>query len=134
MKRYLLVLLVFLFGSAMAEDPTPLPEANQSTIGYASIEAALAALRADPAVVERDQQGWLIFDDRPHYTLWSFSPQGHPAYPSVVKREIVRKDGSLYVAMNVKCEASKSACDQLVRDFQQLNEQMIRAVQANGAK
>ena len=134
MKRLLPIFFALSVGSAIAGDPTPLPETDHSTIGYDSVEAALTALRADPAVVEHNQDGWLIFADRPHYTIWSFSPQGHPSYPSAVKRQIVRKGDSLYVNMSIKCGASKAACDQLVEDFQHLNDQMTKSVQANQAK
>jgi hypothetical protein len=134
MNRSLCLLLIPFVGSAIAGDPPPLPEAGQNTTGYSSVEAALLALRSDPAVVEREQQGWLLFEDRPHFTFWSFAPKEHPAYPSAVKREIVKRDGGMYVTMSVQCGASKEACDQLVREFQQLNEQMSQAIRANKSK
>ncbi len=133
MTRNFLLLLALLANSALAADPPPLAEVKGNATGYSNVGEALAALRSDPDVVEREQQGWLLFKDRRNFTLWSFPPKGHPAYPSAVKRAIVKKDGAMYVNMNVQCGASKKACDQLVRDFQQLNEQMTQAIQAGKA-
>ncbi|MBN8728605.1 MAG: hypothetical protein J0H15_13010 [Xanthomonadales bacterium] len=133
MNRNLLLLLALFANSALAADPPPLAEVKGNTTGYSSVGEALAALRSDPDVVEREQQGWLLFEDRRSFTLWSFPPKSHSAYPSAVKRTVVKKDGGMYVNMSVQCGASKEACDQLVRDFQQLNEQMTREIQADKA-
>jgi hypothetical protein len=130
MKTHLTLFLAILVSHAVAGELPPLPEADGSTIGYRTAAEALASLRARPEVVENEQQGWLLFQDKSNNTLWSFAPKDHPAYPSAVKREIIEKDGKLYVNMRVHCEAGKKACDQLVRDFQELNEQMRQAMQS----
>ncbi len=63
-------------------------------------------------------------------TLWSFVPKDHPAYPAVVKRVMSQNGaGSWAVNMSVHCEAAKAACDQLVRDFDELNEQMRKDIE-----
>jgi len=62
-------------------------------------------------------------------TLWSFTPEGHPAYPAVVKRQMVEKDGAWYVNMNALCEATKAACDKLIEDFKVLNERMRQSIE-----
>ncbi len=106
---------------AVAEEP--LPETENSSIGYESVAEALAVLKAKPGTrVTEQPDGWtVIVDDR---AIWSFTPEGHPAYPSAVRREAVERDGRVMVQMSVLCQAAKAPCDQLVRDFQQLNEQI----------
>lgn len=99
----------------------PLPEASSPTTGYPSVAAALAGLHAKSGVVFREDHGWTIAEDEADMTVWSFAPVGDPAYPAVVKRHLHTKDGATYVDMSVHCEASKSACDNLVRSFNQLN-------------
>ena len=67
------------------------------------------------------ENGWLIATDEAAYTIWSFAPQGYPAYPAVVKRQVVPKGTGSVITMSVHCEASKSDCDDLVRTFSQMN-------------
>lgn len=129
MKRAVLIALAILTTHVVAGELPSIPEAAKSTIGFRSVAAALAALRAQH-VMERKQQGWTIFEDPAHRTIWSFAPKANPAYPSAVRREMTEKDGAWYVNMSVQCEASKKACDQLVRDFQQLNQKMRQAIQS----
>jgi hypothetical protein len=100
----------------------PLPEASGSTIGYPSVAAALKALRAQPNVVFRTEDGWIIATDEAAYTVWSFAPPNYPAYPAVVKRQVISETTGSSIQTDVKCEASKSACDDLVRTFSQINE------------
>jgi hypothetical protein len=102
----------------------PLPEANHSTIGYATVQHALTALRNKPGAQERQEQGWTIINDRENHVVWSFTPDTHPAHPAVAKRTIFKKDGAVWVDLNVHCEASKIQCDKFVRDFQTLNDRV----------
>ena len=102
----------------------PLPEAPSSTIGYPDVDTALAALHAKPGVVFHEQGGWLVADDDAEKTIWSFPPKGHPAWPSAVKRQLVSDSAGISVDMKVHCQASKTACDDLVRTFEKLNAQM----------
>lgn len=108
----------------------PLPEVKRSNIEYKSPAEALSALRLKPGVEISVQGGWTIAHEPALHTTWSFAPEKHASYPSVVKRAIVEKDGTVSVAMNVKCQASKDACDDLVRDFIRLNEQMRLSIQS----
>jgi hypothetical protein len=106
--------------------PDPLPEASSSTIGYSSVAGALDDLHKQPGVKFSTQDGWTLamVEGSDTVTLWSFAPPGHPAYPSAVKRQLVNEPGGVSIKMDVHCEASKSACDDLVRSFEQLNERM----------
>jgi len=102
----------------------PLPEIQGDAIGYPSVEAALAGLHAKPGVTFREEKGWTIAEDNREFTIWSFPPKGHPAYPSAVKRQFVSDANGTSLTMQVHCQASKEACDDLVRTFQKLNTQM----------
>jgi hypothetical protein len=107
-----------------------LPESPNASIGYASVAAALKALRSKRGVTFNTQNGWLIAEEQAALTFWSFAPKGDPAYPSAVKRALVTKDGITYIDMNIRCEATKVSCDRLVIEFERLNEQARKSLQA----
>jgi ribonuclease HI len=114
------VLTRFVCASANAQRH-PLPEATQLGTEYRSVAEALKALRTKPNVAISVQGDWTIVDEPANYTLWSFAPEGHASYPAVVKRKVVEKDGTVSIKTDVICEASKTACDALVREFMQMN-------------
>lgn len=115
--------------SAPSAPDQPLPEAKESMIGYPTVTAALAALHARAGVVFSVTDGWTVAHDEAARVVWSFPPPGHPAYPAAVKRSVVEKNGVVQLDMQVLCEASKAACDDLVRTFQKLNAQVSSARQ-----
>ena len=98
----------------------PLPE-SASSIEYESVADALTALRAKPGVVFTTENGWLVATDRAAYSIWSFAPKDYPAYPAVVKRWVIPQKVGSDIEMDVLCEASKEACDDLVRTFAKMN-------------
>jgi hypothetical protein len=106
-------------GSAFAQQG-----GSGSGIGYPSVAAALAAMKAKPGVAISSEGGWTVIVDRASMILWSFTPSGHPAHPSAVRRAIVQRGDGVFVDMSVKCESQKAACDQLVAEFNQLTEKM----------
>jgi hypothetical protein len=117
------------FTAAIAHADT-IPEASTSTIGYPTAEAALAALRAKPGVTFAAQDGWTIATDDADNAVWSFPPEHDPAYPAVVRRRMTPgAKGSLNVQMDVLCSASKTACDDLVRAFERMNEEVKAQLQ-----
>lgn len=68
--------------------------------------------------------GWTIFYDDESLVMWNFTPPNHPAHPAAVKRMLWEEHGELLQEMRVLCQAGKDACDELVADFQELNDQM----------
>lgn len=100
---------------------SPLPEATGPTIEYASVAAALEGLRTKPGVVFTVEKGWAIATDEAAYTIWSFAPPTYGAYPAVVKRQVISRGAGSEIVMDIHCEASKSACDDLNRTFSELN-------------
>jgi hypothetical protein len=121
MKRLVLALFVCISANAQV---SPLPETPDSGIEYKSVAEALESLRAKPNVEISVQGTWTIVEETANYTLWSFAPKGHAAYPAVVKRQVVQKDGMVSIKTGVICEATKTACDALVREFMQMNENL----------
>jgi hypothetical protein len=104
-------------------------EASSSTIGYPTVEAALKDLHSHPDVEFRVEHGWTTASDTSHNTVWSFPPVGDPAYPSAVRRMAVQDAKGVNLKMDVLCQASQSACDKLVQDFNALNERVRQSMQ-----
>lgn len=70
------------------------PVANagaESALGYPTVAAALADLHSKPDVKFSIQNGWTIAEDRANSNFWSFPPEGDPAYPSAVKRTLLKR-------------------------------------------
>jgi len=108
----------------------PLQEAGHPVIEFPTVAAALEALTHRAGAEVHSAQGWTIVEENGGLTLWSFVPKDHPAYRAVVKRVMSQNGaGSWAVNMSVHCEAAKAACDQLVRDFDELNEQMRKDIE-----
>lgn len=120
-KRLPLAISLAWFAVASAAGAQPIPEAPQSSIEYDSVEAAMNDLGARQGVERSTQNGWMIAADDSTKTVWSFAPPGHPAYPAVVKRQVVQNGADVEIAMAVRCEAAKPDCDDLVRTFAQMN-------------
>ncbi len=118
---------LFLLAVPAAAQHSALPEGTPTaSIGYPSVAAALAALQARSDVKVRAQDGWTVIEDGA--TLWSFTPPGHPAHPSVAKRALMEKDGSFHIDMKIFCQSTQGPCDQLAADFHKLNDQMRASI------
>jgi hypothetical protein len=107
---------------------------QSSSIGYPSVAEALAALRARTDVQITVQGSWTIVSDLANHTVWSFTPSGHPAHPSAVKRVSVKEGDSIGIQMSVLCQSTKEACDRLVAEFQALNERVRQSIQQNAPR
>lgn len=120
----ILGLLVAIAETVNADDPSP--------ITYPSVAATLEALQADPSATFEKQSGWTVVASRENENpvQWFFTPEEHPAHPSVVKRTVVEKDGVGYIDLVTLCQVPQSACDQLLDDFRQVGEQPARSVVA----
>lgn len=114
-----------------AKTDEPIKESTGTSIAYKNVDEARKALTGDPGnVVKKTDNGWLVVQQPKESAVWSFSPPGHPSYPSVVKRFPVERDGQVFLNMSVICQAKKAPCDDLVREFQQMNESMSKELQA----
>ena len=99
------------FGLARSADSPHEPEA--SSIGYASVQEALTALRAKSGVKFRTQNGMIIAEDLdgPNPAIWIFYPKTHPAYPTAIKRFITNTAAGAFTETRVRCEANQNVCD-----------------------
>jgi hypothetical protein len=122
---------VFLLGALAtgltmrAQEAGKVPESPCSTIGYTTVATALIAVRAISGIEIRTENGWLIATDSPMRTIWSFAPEGHPAYPTAVKRTVVPAQKGSVVDMQILCESDKVSCDNVVLQFQEINRRLF---------
>lgn len=124
MQTYkILLAIIFYLPMVNAQDATA-----PSPIGYETVEQAFKALQADPAAGMQEYEGWTMFSQKANgvYILWSFTPEFHPANPSVVRRKIVKKDGQVKISMDALCHSTKEYCDQLIEQFRQINERIVQ--------
>jgi hypothetical protein len=135
MKQYGWIsgLLLLLQSLAFAQDTVPPPPIEETPIGYATVQEAFEALVADPSAVQSEYEGWASFNQKVDgkYVIWSFTPEDHPVHPTAVRREIVNKDGEVLISMAVMCHSSRLDCDQLIEQFQQINENLKRKLASN---
>ena len=61
----------------------------------------------------------------------SVTREDHPVNPTAVRREIFNKDGEVSISMGVLCHSSRFACDQLIEQFQLINENLTRQLSGN---
>lgn len=120
-----LLVAVFVLDSACAQT-------SEGSIGYSTVAAALAALKARSDLNVSEQGGWTIVNDAANKTVWSFTPPGHPAHPTAVKRAVVEKGEAIHIDMSALCQAEKSACDRLMDEFRALNQRMAQSARPWG--
>lgn len=120
--------LLLLQSLAFAQDTVSPSFIGASAIGYAAVQEAFEALVADPSAAQSEYEGWTSFKGKVDgkYIIWSFTPEDHPVHPTAVRREIVNKDGEVLISMAVMCHSSRLDCDQLIEQFQQINEDLRR--------
>ena len=113
--------------SALAASAAEPPE-----IDYPSVGAVLEALRSDASAKFDHQAGWIVVStvERGNPVLWSFTPEGHPAHPSVVKRTALEQKGTGYVQLATLCEAPEPDCVRLLEDFKQINQRIAQSALA----
>lgn len=126
MYRSLLICMISLTVNTLA-----IAADKENDLGYrgqnndgTTVEETLESLKADSSMSVRMDRGWTIVTTESGQIIWSFTPETHPAHPSYVKREVVERDGRVYIQTGAKCGAEKSACDQLVQDFIDLNKRV----------
>lgn len=73
-----------------------------------------------------EYEGWTIFNQKGDgkYILWSFTPDDHPAHPSAIRREIVKKDDEILIRMDALCNSTQLDCDLLIDQFKKINERI----------
>jgi hypothetical protein len=133
MKRFVLSLVALaLAGSAYAQF-TPQAQARREarSLGYTHVADAFEAVPKLPGAKVSHQDGWTVVSvSKPEVAVWSFVPEGHEAYPAVVRRLVHKTDKGTFLEMKVLCEGKKDACQKLTAQFHQMTAQMQQAIQA----
>ena len=120
MKKFPLIFIILYIPAILAQVSEPSP------IGYDTVDEAFRALEADPTAGMKEYEGWVIFTqkDKGIYILWSFTPENHPAHPSAIRREVVKKGDEIFIKMDALCHSNKLDCDQLIKQFELINERI----------
>jgi hypothetical protein len=133
MKRFTFSLIAFALAASAHAQFTPQAQANREAraLGYTHVADALEAVPKLPGAKVSHPEGWTVVTvPKPELAVWSFVPEGHEAYPSVVRRLVRKGDKGTFIEMKVLCEAKKDACQKLTAQFQQMTAQMQQAMQA----
>lgn len=102
-------------------------QTSGSAIEFQTVAAARAALQAKPGVKQSSNDGWLIIEDTDG-SMWSFTPPGHFANPSVGRRTLLQRQGEFLVETQILCQAQKPQCDRLKADYELLDKRMSEAL------
>jgi hypothetical protein len=121
--------------SAQPQPAASAPTADAARLPFDSVAAALNDLQARDGngTIVTHADGWTIVNESLASAQWSFTPDGHYAHPSVVRRVIRRgPNGAVSVETASLCEAPKAECSKLLADFAALNERITQAVKSRG--
>ncbi len=126
LAKFLSATPLLLCASVFAQSATLTP-ANFEALGTASVAETLETLRKDSTRIFAEHSGWLVGEKRIEggSELWSFVPESHEAYPSAIQRLITDGEEGLQITMNIQCDASQQACDDLNTLFSVMNENLI---------
>jgi hypothetical protein len=133
MKRYGWLLILLIYQAPGFAQQAAAPEDSLKASDFATVQEAYDALIADPSATQSEVDGWTIFNQKAdgRYIIWSFTPIDHPVHPSAVRREVVKKDGEVYISMDALCQANRFDCDQLIEQFKQINQNLQRRLAAD---
>lgn len=125
---FFMVLISLTAVSTFAED-TELGYLGESEHAAKSVMEAFGTLQHNEDAVFRQEINGTTVSVPSENTYWFFTDAVHPAHPAYVKREIVEKDGSVYMTMDVKCGSSKVICDEFVYGFLEQANQLRNELQ-----
>ncbi len=132
-KRLLASSMLAAVSSAVMGQAPSVVTGGSARIDYPSVAAARAALEAKDGdgVVVTHPDGWMIVNEPQAAAQWSFTPQGHYAYPALVRRT-VRRDaaGTFSVEVTSLCEVEAEPCARLVTEFENLNDRVTQSIRA----
>lgn len=89
--------------------------ADSIGLGFPSVQAAYTAVSSRPDVSVSEEDGWIRLDSSTEAGLisWSFLPRGHPAWPAVVRRDVLARAGIPTLVTRFVCEGHRAACEVL---------------------
>jgi hypothetical protein len=77
--------------------------------------------------IERTPE-YLSFHDQGANRVWTFTVAGHPAHPAAICRYATSDEGGSTLQLNIDCGRPKPACDELAREFEELNRSTMEKV------
>lgn len=118
----ILAALLGFAAAAAAQTPTfgqrsTLKTGNSIQIEFPTVGHAIEALRARENVRESKEYGWTIIEDRDANAVWSFTPEKHPAHPTMVKRTLIDHGRAVEIVMDGQCEADYEACEKVMAEM-----------------
>lgn len=127
---------VFLLASMLATSArAQAPAVDATRLPFDTVASALKDLesRDGNGTIVTHSDGWTIINEPLASAQWSFTPEGHPAHPAVVRRVIRRgPGGAVSVETASLCEAPLGACEKLLEEFAALNDRITQAAKARG--
>ncbi len=97
---------------------------NEDVIDYLSVSETFEKLKKQPSSKISQQDGWSIISltENGNHVFWFFTPKENAAHPAVVKKTITVKEGGCKTVILTLCEAPKKKCDDLIKQFKNINE------------
>ena len=93
-----------------------------SPVGFYTVEEAREKLFGrDGLRHSTNDDGWVQLEDRNRNVLWSFVPEGHAAYPSVIRRTVSGSGLGKQINMDALCEAQRKDCEKLMQQLKREN-------------
>ena len=116
-------LALLLESAPAATQPTPPSGPDQSDqMRCAATPAEAATLRHDIAgnfQPRAEGDRFIAYDDVANRRIWMFTTQAHPAHPSVVCIEIVRRNDAIGAEVQIGCFSSAANCAILNRELEE---------------
>lgn len=124
----------WLFVSALTVQADP-PSDGQANVhnneqdpaqNYATYAATLATVSRHPNARTSVQEGWTVIEvaAADSIAMWSFTPAGHPAHPSAVRRRLRLTEQGPLVDMDLLCEATAQQCTLLGGQLRRFNQHL----------
>ena len=125
--------LALLLGSApAATQPAPPSGPDQpDPMRCAATSAEAATLRHDiagPLQPRAEGDRFIAYDDVANRRIWMFTTQAHPAHPSVVCIEIVRRNDAIGAEVQIGCFSSAANCANLNRELEERGARVRQAL------
>lgn len=88
--------------------------------------ALLAAIKRDGRfrAVDSGSDRFELFATEDHFVQWVATRPGETAYPAVTCRRVYEENGAFMMKREMRCDASREACDALFLEFQALDDRM----------
>ena len=103
--------------------------AQSAKIEYKTVAEAYDALQQRKDLQKStDGNGWLRLSSEHSPSTWYFAPANDPAYPAVVKQDMIDRSDGIYIATGIKCEGPDEACKTLARRFEAMNAEIRQRV------